>query len=342
MHNVTLCDITYRPHKEVRPSKKERNGMEIISTRGYDTSNARIVVNAGPTIREHTRRQRIVSVVLVAIVLFQLVDLPGAIISHSAMAVGTVFLGLALCAAAAVFNRYGKATIVSILLIVVVDLGCGLMLLTSPMGLDVGDLPVFDVLLVSELIAVSLLPAISVFYVGFANNLFIILIIAFQPHTPALRLMLESTMGYGAVVQPISLQIVVAVISYFWVRSALRSAARADRAEEIAQLRQREADLQKKDVERTHQLDLGSQHLLEVLVRAANGDSSVRANLPAENELWRVGGAVNLLLLRLRRSSQGEAEMRRLREENARLTQRFYEPGTLAQRANRKASPPTN
>ncbi len=196
--------------------------MEIIAPQGYPKSNARIVVNAGPDIREHTRRQRIVSVVLVVIVLFQLVDLPGAIISHSAMAVGTVFLGLALCAAAAVFNRYGKATIVSILLIVVVDLGCGLMLLTSPMGLDVGDLPVFDVLLVSELIAVSLLPAVSVFYVGFANILFIILIIAFQPHTPALSMMLESTMGYGAVVQPISLQVVVAVISYFWVRSALR------------------------------------------------------------------------------------------------------------------------
>lgn len=308
--------------------------MEIISTQSYPKSNARIIVNAGPDTREQTRRQRIVSIVLLVIVLFQLVDLPGAILSHSAMAIGTVFLGLALCAAAAVFNRYGRATIVSILLIAVVDLGCGLMLLTSPMGLDVGDLPVFDVLLVSELIAVSLLPAISVFYVGFANILFIILVLAFLPHTPALKMILESNMGYSAVVQPISLQIVVAVIAYFWVRSALRSAERADRAEEIAQLRQREVELQRRDLERTHQLDLGNQHLLNVLARAANGDSSVRANLSAENELWRVGGAVNLLLSRLRRSSQGEAEIRRLREENARLTRRLYEPGTMGQRAD--------
>lgn len=314
--------------------------MEIISTPGYPKSNARIIVNAGPDTREQTRRQQIVSVVLVVIVLFQLVELPGAIISHSAMAVGTVFLGLALCAAAAVFNRFGKATIVSILLIAVVDLGCGLMLLTSPMGLDVGDLPVFDVLLVSLLIAVSLLPPSSVFYVGFANILFIILVLAFQPHTPALNMMLESNMGFSAIVQPISLQIVVAAIAYFWVRSALRSAKRADRAEEVVELRQREADLQRRDVERTHQLDLGSRHLLEVLVRAANGDSSVRANLPAENELWRVGGAINLLLSRLRRSSQGEAEMRRLRAENARLTQRFYELGPMAQQANGKAATP--
>jgi hypothetical protein len=294
--------------------------MEIISTPDVSKSNARLIVNAGPDAREQTRRQQIVGVVLLVIVLFQLINLPGALMSRSAMDIGTVFLGLALCAAAAVFNRYGQATIVSLLLIAVVDLGCGLMLLTSPMGLDVGDLPVFDVLLVSELIAVSLLPAISVFYVGFANVLFIVLVLAFLPHTPALSMVLESNMGYGAVVQPISLQIVVAVIAYFWVRSALRNAARADRAEEIAQLQQREAELQRRDAERTRQLDLGSQHLLDVLVRAANGDSSVRANLSAANELWRVGGAVNLLLSRLRRSSQGADEIRRLREENARLT----------------------
>ena len=88
---------------------------------------------------------------------------------HTAMDIGTVVLGLALCAVATLFNQFGKVTIVTVLLITVIDLGCGLMLLTSPMGLDVSDLPVFDVLLVSELIAVSLLPAFSVFPVALAT-----------------------------------------------------------------------------------------------------------------------------------------------------------------------------
>ncbi|HEY6406006.1 MAG TPA: hypothetical protein VIY29_00920, partial [Ktedonobacteraceae bacterium] len=209
--------------------------------------------------REQDRRKQIVSVVLLVIILFQLIDLPGAIMSHDAIALGIALLGLALCGMAMAFNHFGRVTVVSILLILVVDLGCGLMLLTSPMGLDVGDLPVFDVLLVSVLIAVSLLPPVSVFPVAFTNILFILLIIAFQPHTPAFNMMLTSSMGYGAVAQPVSLQIVVALITYFWVRSALRAVARADRAEELAQLQQRETELLSREAERTRQLDLGSQ-----------------------------------------------------------------------------------
>ncbi len=162
------------------------------------------------------------------------------------------------------FNHFGRVMVVSVLLILVVDLGCGLMLLTSPMGLDVGDLPVFDVLLVSELIAVSLLPAMSVFPVALTNVLFILLDIALQPHTPAFNMMLTSDMGYGAVAQPVALQIVVALITYFWVRSALRAIARADYAEEVAQLQQREAELLRREAERTRQLDLGSQHLFRI------------------------------------------------------------------------------
>ncbi len=267
------------------------------------------------TSREQSRRKQIVSVVLLVIILFQLIDLPGAIMSRDATSIGIALLGLALCGLALVFNHFGRVTVVSILLILVVDLGCGLMLLTSPMGLDVGDLPVFDVLLVSELIAVSLLPAVSVFPVAITNVLFILLVIAFQPHTPAFNMMLSSEMGYNAVAQPISLQIVVALITYFWVRSALRAIARADRAEEITQLQQREAE----------------QHLLEVLVRAANGEHNVRANLQTDNILWRVGSALNILLIRLRRAMQVEEENRRLREENARLTKLVFEARSTPQ-----------
>src|SRR2546429_6484887 len=92
---------------------------------------------------EPARRKQIASAVLLVIVIFQLAELPGALIMHTAMDIGTVVLGLLLCAVATLFNQFGKVTIVTVLLIAVVDLGCGLMLLTSPMGLDVSDMPVF-------------------------------------------------------------------------------------------------------------------------------------------------------------------------------------------------------
>ena len=43
-------------------------------------------------------------------------------------------------------------------------------------------------------------------------------------------------MAYDVIIQPIGLQIMVAVVTYLWVRSALRAIARAERAEEVAEL----------------------------------------------------------------------------------------------------------
>lgn len=306
--------------------------MAILLSEQRSSLLSKVEVSPSLASREQSRRKQIVGVVLLIIILFQLIDLPGALMSHSATALSIAVLGLALCGLAMLFNHFGRVTVVSVLLILVVDLGCGLMLLTSPMGLDVGDLPVFDVLLVSELIAVSLLPAMSVFPVAISNVLFILLDITFQPHTPAFNMMLTSDMGYGAVAQPVALQIVVALITYFWVRSALRAIARADYAEEVAQLQQREAELLRREAERTRQLDFGSQHLLEVLVRAANGEHAVRATLPADNFLWRLSSALNILLIRLRRAMQAEKEYQRLRIENARLTKLLFEARTTPQR----------
>ncbi len=305
--------------------------MALLPTKDAPRSPARITTNLGIAVREEARRKQVVSAILLVIVLFQLVDFPGAIMMHSFTAIGTVLLGLVLCGVAMLFNQFGRVGLVSILLILVVDLGCGLMLLTSPMGLDAGDLPVFDVLIVSELIAVSLLPAVSVFPVALSNILFILAVLALMPRTPALNMMLASDMAYNTIIQPVSLQIVVAVVSYIWVRSALRAIARADRAEEIAQLQRREAELLRLEAERTRQLDMGSEHLLQVLVRAANGDRMARANLPPDNLLWRVGNGLNLLLTRLRRAGQAEYEMQQLREANAQLTQRAYETKMASQ-----------
>ncbi len=268
--------------------------------------------------RESARRRQLVSTILLVVAGFQLVNLPGAIIDLSPLALGTVLLGLAICAVAMLFNRGGKAIVSSILLIIVVDLGCGLMLLTSPMGLDVANLPVFDVLIVSELIAVSLLPAISVFPIALVNMLFIIADIAFQPHTPALNQLLASGMAYDVVAQPIGLQIIVPVVTYLWVRSALRAVVRADRAEEIAELQRREA-------ERTHQLETGIQQLLQTQVRAANGDLTARTNLSQDNLLWQVGVSLNMLLTRLqkagREAGRAEYENQQLRWEVAQLSE---------------------
>jgi hypothetical protein len=267
---------------------------------------------------EKHQYKQVVSIVLAVITLYQIVNLIEGLLSRSAADTVTAALGLGICVLAVLFNSLNMLTIASILLIIVVDLGCGLMLLTTPMGLDVSMLPVFDVLIVSELIAVSLLPARSVFIVAICNISFIVADLMFQPRTMELQMVFHSSMVYSAILQPILLQIIVAVISYIWVRSALDAIVRADRAEEIAELRRRET-------ERARELDMGVEHLSQVLVRAANGDHLMRAELNQSTILWRVGNALNLLLTRLRKSVQAEQENKRLRGEIVRLNMALLE-----------------
>lgn len=310
--------------------------MKLFPTEHPLQQEVELMKHTSVALREQARRKQIVSAVLLVIVIFQFAELPGALLMHTAMDIGTVVLGLALCAVAALFNQFGKVTIVTVLLIAVIDLGCGLMLLTSPMGLDVSDLPVFDVLLVSELIAVSLLPAISVFPVALGNMLFTIVVLLFAPRTMELNMVLNSTMAYNTILQPLGLQLIVAVVSYIWVRSALRALARADRAEEISQLQRREAELLRREAEFNHSLTQGSEHLLQVLVRAANGDQGVRSALTQDHPLWRIGNALNVLLTRVGRMANAEQEIKRLRMTVAQLTERIFD----RERGHRPTQPP--
>ena len=87
-------------------------------------------------VRKEIRRQQVVTFILFVIFLFQVISLPGAIMMQSELSIGTVIFGILLCGIAMMFNRMGKVGIVSILLILVVDLGCGLMLLTPGMNMS--------------------------------------------------------------------------------------------------------------------------------------------------------------------------------------------------------------
>ncbi len=304
-------------------------------------------------VRKEVRRQQVVTFILFVIFLFQLISLPGAIMMQSALSIGTVIFGIALCGIAMVFNNMGKVGIVSILLILVVDLGCGLMLLTpgmnmssmggtsssgsmssmesmsssgnmSSVSLDVSELPTFDLLVISELIAASLLPTVSIFPVAISNILFIIGMVAFMPHTAALNLLLKSPMAYNALSQPISLQLVIAAITFMWVRSALRAAVRADRAEEIAALQQSKAELQQREVEQKRLMEMGINELLQGLVQGVNGKETT-INLKQDHMLWQVGNAINLILTRLRRTRVIDQENERLRAQIVQIREKLLE-----------------
>jgi hypothetical protein len=149
----------------------------------------------------------------------------------------------------------------------------------------------------SEILAISLLPITSILFISLYHSIFLLAAVMLQPHTPDLQAFI---------------QIVVALVTYLWVRNAMRALERTNKAEFIARL-ERTIALQRKD------LDEGIQQVLSTLVQAANGNLDVRAPLAQQHVLWQVGIGLHTLLARLQRANQSERELARMKMEIRRL-----------------------
>ncbi len=213
-------------------------------------------------------------------------------------------------------NRIGKVNITGALVVLTSYIALASILTTGKL-LDLTTLSVFDMLVIPELMAVSLLPPISIFPVAVANSIIILAIARFQPHTAEFSTLLASADGRAVLTRAIALQFIVAIVAYLWVRSAVIAIRRADQAEVVAALERREA-------ERTHELEEGAHQLLNVLVRLANGDFTSRVPFLTNSLLWRIGTAINMLIGRLERSSHAQGLLQRFEDESNRLAQAIY------------------
>jgi hypothetical protein len=264
--------------------------------------------------RELARRARLASTLLLIVVVVWLIAGVAQLSFNGSMAglvpvflTGLGFLGLLLF-----LNRRGLVSAVGSLLIALIYLAFILILGAVP-RLDPAEVAIFDVLIYAELIAVSLLPAISIIPVAVANCCLIFLgIFGLQGTSPEAILQTRALDTY--LIQPLTLQIFVAVVTYLWVRSTEQAIARADQAQLLAALRQREA-------EQKRELEAGLQELLQAFTRAANGDPTARATLSQEHVLWQIGALLNSLLSRLQRAEQAENLAQRTSIEVGRLVE---------------------
>ncbi len=268
--------------------------------------------NASTNERAIARRGQLASLLLLAIIALGAAALPiGAYPLNSNPAIlPALIVGIVGCGVAVLLNRRGLVIVVAIFLVLLLDAGYTAIALGAPIsGTDVA---IFDLFVFSELVAVSLMPPVNVFIIAFFNSAVILLTLLLAPHTSDLAQTLSTSAAYDVIARPIALQVVVAVVTYLFARGEERAIKRADRAEEIATLEQRE-------LERTRQIEQGVEQLLQTHVRAANGDYSARAALGQNNILWQVSVSLNNLLNRLQRSSQAEFELQRVSQEIGRL-----------------------
>ena len=267
---------------------------------------------------EAARRGRLISLLLLLMIIIVFVVLPIALFSGNYPLLIILFIGLGTQCLTLALNRRGHVLVAGLIIVGVTMIGYVLAQTFNPGGLRVGDLPDFDLLVWVELLAVSLLPARSVFVVAALDSFFIWADVSFQPHAPDLVHFL-STDGYAAIGRPITIQIVVAVVAYLWVRSATAAIARADRAEVIAALEHAMAAQQRASRQQTLELEESIAQLVETHQRVSAGDFRARVHLQEEDVLAPVADSLNLLLVRFQRLLAESEELERTKVQSARV-----------------------
>lgn len=272
------------------------------------------------TTREIARRGKLTSATLFIVILLVLAAYPTAFLGPSHVLAVILLIPLSIDVAALIFNRAGKIGIAGILVIIGIEVGIGLSIVGPALsgGLTTYILPQFDLLVQADFVAVSLLRPRSVIWLAGFHILASITAITFLPHTPEFTQMLHVN-TYEVYLRLITLQVIVAFVTFLWVTGAQQAIQRADRAEEIASLEQREIERQQQEIEQKQQLDTGIQQILQTHVQVANGNFAARAPLGRENVLWQIAYSLNNLLARLQSYGQMATHYQQLQEENYHL-----------------------
>ena len=199
-------------------------------------------------LRERYRRSRIASVLL----LIFLVILVGAVPLglQNLPTLVALFIALAAAVGGILLNRGGHVYVVGGILTALIVVSVVGILLSGPNAqIDIDYLQLYYLLIIAELFAAALLPAWTLFVLALLNSGVTVASLALQPAAPALAAQLSSPdVGFFTLAfPPIALHWAVAVVCFLLVRSASEAIERADRAEEIVELQQREARAQQLD-----------------------------------------------------------------------------------------------
>jgi hypothetical protein len=262
-----------------------------LPQRGPDTT---------PAERERTRYARLTSAFsLVIFVLSLLTTVYGVLTSINPAAPVIEVIGFLFVLASLASNKLGFNIAAALLLILnstIVSVGN---LLTNP--LDPVYVPIFCSLVITVVLAGSLMPPVYALYIALMNSAIIILLAIFQHHTKAYDQWLG--VGYGSILiaLPIAMQIIVGIVTYVILSNLIATIRRADRAEEIVALQKEIVDYQRKRNEEREELEQGIAIMAQVYAAVAQGDLEARVPLGAESVLWQVAVPLNNLLNRVQR-----------------------------------------
>lgn len=273
-------------------------------------------------IRERSRRSRLASNVLFFFLVMVLALLPACFLAPYP-SYFWLDLGLAISCVIALWLNSKGYTLAAGILVNVAGFTALTAALFSTVPFDETTLQGYDMYVMVELLAVSLLPIRSVFLVAAVSTCCIIATLLCMPHTVVLDRDLQTRLLI-IIARPIGTLFVVAGVAYILSSTMTTAIKRAGRAEHIAQLEHSLA-------EQTRELEVGIEQILRTHVAIANGDLSARAPLTQDNTLWQIASALNTLLVRFKRAVLAERNLKRVDQAVAYYVRRIQEAEQLHQ-----------
>jgi len=251
--------------------------------------------------REAVRRGRLASAIMFFLILILLGALTIGIFGANHLIVPAVTVMFVLVLAAIYLNRSGHMNVAGLFLSLGYDVSVSSVILTYPGGLTPSILGLYDMLVISEIFFVTLLPLNWVLLSLVLNIAFIITDLSLQGGSASFYAMMAGD-RMAVISRPIMLHVIVTAVLYFWIRNNQREMIRADQAEDLAALRQER-------VREKEQLQTGIESIQQALVRAANGDFSAHIPLSQENVLWKIASSINTLLARIQSARKNEEQV---------------------------------
>jgi hypothetical protein len=179
---------------------------------------------------------------------------------------------------------------------------------------DSSNLQLYELFVLSEIMALTLVSPRGMLIMGGFNVAFIILDLILQPHTPYLNQ--ELHVQFAAIlVMPVAVQIMVAVVVGWYAGNQKKTVQHANRAEMAAQLEHQRVEQSKKvEMEKTA-LQENIEHIVAAHAQMMNTRRT--ANIPLEpypTLLWPLINAFNSQQIRLKNAWDTEMELQRLRQ----------------------------
>lgn len=256
--------------------------------------------------QERLRRARLVSALLVLIIVVIALLLPSIIYPSSVslwIPIIILFSGFFIIAFC---NRAGYTTLSSILYVLLIDGALtGFFYFKPTPALNSVNMTAFDLFILAVLVGGVILPKALIPFTGMLQIILISTIFFLRPHDPTMvELIDRAGNAYVALMATFVLHLVGTILAWLNAWSVERALIRADQAEELAQARSELSQQALLITKQKQRLEEGITSILDTHRQVATGNLTVRAPVHEDHELWQIGHALNLLLMRLQQQAQ--------------------------------------